>query len=86
MSPVGCFNKQVEKSEFTAEFERREKLYRGALAVCDDSGVVIIPKECITEEFYGKLVAIEEQEDIWYDCIDRRKWSTYRTICLKEYK
>ena len=46
---------------------------------------MVIPKESISEEFYNKLIAIEEQEDIWYDCIDRKKWSTYRTICLKEY-
>ena len=45
----------------------------------------MIPKEKITEEFLGKIVAMEEQEDIWYDCIDRRKWSTFRTICLREY-
>ena len=86
VSPVGCFNRQVDKSEFATELEEKKGYYQGALAVCDDSGVVIIPKECITEEFCGKLAEIEEQEDIWYDCIDRRKWSTYRTICLKEYK
>ncbi len=86
VSPVGCFNKQADKSAFSDEIENRKRFYQGALAVCDDSGVVIIPKECITEDFYEKLMAIEEQEDIWYDCIDRRKWSTYRTICLKEYK
>lgn len=85
VSPVGCFNKQVDKGEFIDKIEKKKKLYQGAIAVCDDSGVVIITKEYITEDFYNKLVAIEEQEDIWYDCIDRRKWSTYRTICLKEY-
>lgn len=55
------------------------------MAVCDDSGVVVIPKHELTEAFLQKLAAIEEQEDIWYDCIDRKKWSTYRTICLKDY-
>ena len=47
--------------------------------------MVVIPKTQITEEFYDKLVAIELQEDIWYDCIDRKKWSTFKTICLKDY-
>ena len=60
-------------------------MFQGSVAVCDDSGVVIVPKEQVTEDFYDKLVKIELQEDIWYDCIDRKKWSTYRTICLKEY-
>lgn len=85
VSPVGCFNKEVDKEQFTNEIKRRRDYYQGAIAVCDDSGVVTISKEYISEEFYNKLVAIEEQEDIWYDCIDRKKWSTFRTICLKEY-
>lgn len=85
ISPVGCFNNSVEKTRYLSEIERRRVQFEGAIAVCDDSGVVIIPKEMHTEEFLQKLHAMEEQEDTWYDCIDRRKWSTYRTICLKEY-
>ena len=54
--------------------------------VCDDSGVVIIEKDNLTEKFYQKLEAIEEQEDIWFDCIDRRKWDTFDTVCLKKYR
>lgn len=85
VSPVGCFNREVNKENFIEEIKQRRERYHGMIAVCDDSGVVLIPKEDITEEFYRRLVAIEEQEDIWYDCIDRRKWSTYKTICLKAY-
>lgn len=85
VSPVGCFNKPVNTTDFDNIISERKELYQGAIAVCDDSGVVVIPKDKINEEFYDKLVAIELQEDIWYDCIDRKKWSTYKTICLKEY-
>ena len=85
VSPVGCFNKPVNRSNFSEVIEKHSDFYQGAIAVCDDSGVVVIPKESITEEFYEKLVFIEEQEDIWYDCIDRKKWTTYKTICLKDY-
>lgn len=85
VSPVGCFNTPVSPGKFAEEIKRRTAFYQGAIAVCDDSGVVIIPKETITEEFYEKLVAIENQEDIWYECIDKRKWSTFRTVCLKDY-
>ena len=85
VSPVGSFNRPVNRQKFAAEIEKQKGFYQGAIGVCDDSGVVVIPKEQITEEFYDKLVAIEEQEDIWYDCIDRRKWTTYKTICLKDY-
>ena len=85
VSPVGCFNKPVDKTEYREIISNRRNVYQGAVAVCDDSGVVIIPKEEINEIFLQKLIQIEEQEDIWYDCIDRRKWSTFETICLKNY-
>lgn len=85
VSPVGSFNKPVNREKFADVIEKQRAFYQGAVGVCDDSGVVVIPKEQLTEEFYKKLVAIEEQEDTWYDCIDRRKWTTYKTICLKDY-
>lgn len=85
VSPVGCFNKPVHQTEFEREISERRYKLQGSVAVCDDSGVVVIPKNLLTEEFYQKLAAIEEQEDIWYDCVDRKKWSTYKTICLKDY-
>ncbi|MBD5098022.1 MAG: RraA family protein [Clostridiales bacterium] len=85
VSPVGCFNTPVDETEFARTIAERRDELQGSVAVCDDSGVVVIPKQMLTEEFYQKLVAIEEQEDIWYDCVDRRKWSTYKTICLKDY-
>lgn len=85
VSPVGCFNRPVDISAFQQIVEERRAIYEGAIAVCDDSGVVLIPKEMITEEFYEKVVAIEQQEDIWFDCIDRLKWNTYDTVCLKKY-
>lgn len=85
VSPVGCYNVPVDEKKFMDIINERRELYQGTIAVCDDSGVVVIPKGQITSEFYDKLVAIELQEDIWYDCIDRRKWSTFKTICLKDY-
>lgn len=85
-SPIGCFNTKNEKP-FDAEIiAQRKAAIDGAVMVCDDSGVVIIPKHCLTEEFYKKLEFIEEQEDIWFDCIDRRKWDTFDTVCLKKYR
>lgn len=86
-TPVGCFN--VEKPE-TDEVRRivseRKARYDGAVAVCDDTGVVLIPQSELTEEFYEKLVRIEEQEDVWFNCIDFRKWDTFDTVCLKRYR
>lgn len=84
-TPVGCFNtKNVEPFSPDIIKNRKEEI-DGAVMVCDDSGVVIIPKMLLTEDFYNKLEAIEEQEDVWFDCIDRRKWDTFDTVCLKKY-
>ena len=84
-TPIGCFNKPSEKDLDEEIIAERRAQYDDSIAVCDDSGVVIIPKELHNEDFLKKLDWIEEQEDIWFDCIDRRKWSTYDTVCLKKY-
>jgi 4-hydroxy-4-methyl-2-oxoglutarate aldolase len=85
ISPIGCFNTKNKTDLDEAIIAQRRARYDDSIAVCDDSGVIIIPKELHTEEFLKKLDWIEEQEDIWFDCIDRRKWSTYDTVCLKKY-
>jgi regulator of RNase E activity RraA len=85
LSPVGCFNKKSEKRLDKKIMEERSAIYHDAIAVCDDCGVVAIPKEHHTRNFYRRLERIEKQEDIWYECIDRRKWSTFETVCLKKY-
>lgn len=86
VTPVGCFNTNVPESEEVRQIvAERKKLYDGAFAVCDDTGVVVIPKEQLTESFLQKLEQIEQQEDIWFNCIDFKKWDTYDTVCLKRY-
>ena len=85
-SPVGCFNTKNEEPFDKNIIEERMNAINGGVMVCDDSGVVIIEKDNLTEKFYQKLEAIEEQEDIWFDCIDRRKWDTFDTVCLKKYR
>ena len=85
-SPVGCFNTKNEEPFPEDIKQSRMNEIDGAVMVCDDSGVVVIPKTELTEEFLGKLEFIEEQEDIWFDCIDRRKWDTFDTVCLKKYR
>jgi regulator of RNase E activity RraA len=85
-NPVGCFNHKPSNlidPDIIAEHQER---YDGAIAVCDDTGVVVITKDQQNPSFIEKLKFIEEQEDIWYECIDRKKWSTFKTICLKDYE
>jgi len=84
-TPIGCFNRENEVDLDPAIAAERRERYDGAIAVCDDSGVIVIPKDQANRELLEKLDWIEEQEDIWFDCIDRRKWNTYDTVCLKKY-
>jgi regulator of RNase E activity RraA len=86
VNPVGCFNKKNSIPLDPQIFEQHQKIYAGALAVCDDCGVVIIPPSKVNPEFLQRLRNIEELEDIWFDCIDRKKWNTYETVCLKKYR
>ncbi len=86
VTPIGCFNRKSDTPAPEAWLQQRRELYEGAIAVCDDSGVVVIPQKLQTEEFLEKLAFIEKQEDIWFFCIDTLKWDTFRTVCKKEYK
>jgi hypothetical protein len=86
ITPLGCYNRKVEPSEeiVKAAKENRKEL-EGGIIVADDSGVTIIKKELINQKTLDRLHFIELQEDIWFYCLDTLKWSTYKTICLKDY-
>lgn len=86
ITPIGCYNVKVEASEETLKtVDKNKKFYEGSIAVCDDSGVVIISDEWITEEFLKKLENMRKQEKIWFDCVMNKNWDTYDTVCLKRY-
>lgn len=84
-TPVGCFNKKPSIELDPQLIAKHRNLYDGSIAVCDDCGVVIIPKELHTEAFFKKLEAIEAQEDIWFDRLDHYKETTFDIVCLKTY-
>jgi 4-hydroxy-4-methyl-2-oxoglutarate aldolase len=85
-NPVGYINEEIEKTADQLHFiEKRMLEYHDSIAVCDDTGVVIIPQEFHNQEFLDKMQFVEEQEDMWFECIDRKKYSTYETVCLKRY-
>jgi len=84
-NPVGCYNRKNDAPLDPALVAARRDTYRDAIAVCDDSGVAIIPKGSLTPAFLDRLDGIEELEDIWADCINRRKWDTFDTVCRKKY-
>lgn len=84
-NPVGCFNERPSEELDQKLVEAHRRKYDGAVAVCDDCGVVLIPKSCVTEEFLEKLKAIEDQEDLWFDRLDHYKENTYQIVCQKTY-
>jgi len=86
LTPIGCFNKKNDRELDVDIYKKHFEKYDGSIAVCDDSGVVIIPKAYHNSEFLEKIMLIEEQEDIWFNCLDRLKWNTYDIVCLKKYK
>lgn len=85
VTPVGTFNLKTDVSQFSSVINENRERYEGAILVCDDSGVVFVPKEKINADFMEKIIKIEEQEDIWFECLDRRKWNTYDIVCQKKY-
>jgi len=86
ITPLGCFNRPVDIPFDPELIKSRREEFDGSIAVCDDSGVVIIPKPRINSDLLPELQRIEDLEDIWFDCIDRRKWDTFDTVCLKKYQ
>lgn len=84
LTPLGCFNK--EAAPFPADLEQRIRdRVEGGVAVCDDGGVVLIPRAEINEAMIEKLHCIELQEDLWYYCLDVLKWDTKKIVCDKAY-
>lgn len=84
-NPVGCFNRKPS-TELDEELRKEHfEKYNGAIAVCDDCGVVVIPRNHITEEFLEKLHFMEDQEDIWFDRLDHYKENTFQIVCQKKY-
>lgn len=84
-TPVGCFNRKPANEVDSAWKREHYEKYNGAIAVCDDCGVVVVPKETITEQFLESLYHIEDQEDIWFDRLDHYKESTFEIVCKKRY-
>lgn len=84
-NPVGCYNWKP-KFDVDNEWKKsRFEKYDGAIAVCDDCGVVVIPKEKIDEDFLAELNDIRVQEDIWMDRLDHFNESTFQIVCQKKY-
>ena len=85
VTPIGCINYPNGQDIDSDLLQKIKNEYEGSIMVCDDSGVVKIPKDIINEKLLTKLQFIEFQEDVWSYCIDTLKMTTYDTVCLKKY-
>jgi len=85
VTPVGCFNHKNASLPSADHLQRLRDPYEGGIAVCDDSGVVVIPRDRLQEDFLEKLRLIELQEDAWFHSIDTDHYTTYQAVCLKKY-
>ena len=86
VTPIGCVNYQNGDDLTSEQITELKAKYEGSIMVCDDSGVVMIPKEKIDQQLLSKLEFIEFQEDIWFYCLDTLKMSTYDIVCQKKYQ
>ena len=86
VTPIGCVNYQNGDDLTSEQITELKAKYEGSIMVCDDSGVVMIPKEKIDQQLLSKLEFIEFQEDIWFYCLDTLKVSTYDIVCQKKYQ
>ena len=66
VSPIGCVNYANGEDISVEKLTKLHDKYEGAIMVCDDSGVVLIPKDKINEKLLNGLRFIEYQEDIWF--------------------
>ena len=85
-SPIGCKNTPAEKfpKEIKDDINRK---YLNSPVVCDSTGVVAIPawdaKD--TEQIKSSISFIYHKEIVWSYCINVMGWSTFKTVCKKDY-
>ncbi|HJI32085.1 MAG TPA: RraA family protein [Lachnospiraceae bacterium] len=84
-TPVGCYNRKPDADMDAEIIKTHSEMYDGAIAVCDDCGCVVIPKDKINREFLEALQKIEDQEDIWFDRLNHYKENTFDIVCMKKY-
>lgn len=84
-TPIGCNNL---KESFTLPLDFKQSMlekYDKGIAVCDDSGVVVIPFKYLNEDMLERLYLIEIQEDIWNYSLNTLGWNTKEIVSDKRY-
>jgi regulator of RNase E activity RraA len=82
-NPVGAVNSSTHSSEELKDINLVNSI--AGIAICDQGGVVVIPKSSINKSLLRKLQHIEAQEDLWQFCLNTLQWSTYDIVVKKRY-
>ena len=82
-NPVGAVNFQTHSEDELSSALGYDT--DGGIAICDEGGVVVIPKNAIDPVLSKKLQHIEALEDLWHYCLNTLKWSTYDIVVRKRY-
>lgn len=82
-NPVGAVNFQTHSEAELSDVLEGDT--DGGIAICDEGGVVVIPKNAIDQTLPKKLQHIEALEDLWHYCLNTLKWSTYDIVVRKRY-
>ena len=84
VSPIGCLNHPNGPDiDFGLLQDIKEK-YDGSIMVCDDSGVVTIPKDIIDENLLTKLKFIEFQGPYSKCCINITSFHSHSNLSRKK--
>ena len=79
-NPVGVINQDLEK-----QLVVQPNPIEDGIMVCDATGLVLIKDKINKKIIHDNLSFMAVQEQIWDYCISTLGWSTFETICDKNY-
>lgn len=82
-SPIVCHKSQSNKSTSGAinvHIEKLKKEFESSILVCDDTGIVRVPSEAMTDEFMRSLKEVRQRERLWKEELEKGK-STFDITC-----
>jgi 4-hydroxy-4-methyl-2-oxoglutarate aldolase len=85
VTPLGCFNAKPKLSEDDiAKMNDVESSIEGGIMVCDDSGVVVIDPNLLTQDTLDKMHMMKDREARWFKAM-ADGLSTFEIVCEGKY-
>jgi regulator of RNase E activity RraA len=76
-NPVVCSKTETVIPSYVKDYKEK---YDNGIVVCDDTGVVVVTKEDMTDELMSKLEYVKNREEKWYKMLEEGK-STFEITC-----